>query len=64
MPAPTTNDGETTTVTDQSIPIFDADNHFYADREAFTKFLPDRFKGLVQYMDVKKGGRRLWSRGR
>lgn len=41
------------TVTDQSIPIFDADNHFYEDREAFTKFLPDRIKGLVQYVDVK-----------
>jgi hypothetical protein len=63
MPAPTTNDGETTTVTDQSIPIFDADNHFYADREVFTKFLPDRFKGLVQYVDVKKGRTKIMVKG-
>lgn len=41
------------TITDQLIPIFDADNHFYEDREAFTKFLPARFRGLVQYVDVK-----------
>jgi predicted TIM-barrel fold metal-dependent hydrolase len=35
-----------------SVPIFDADNHLYEDREAFTKFLPDRYRNLVQYIDV------------
>lgn len=35
------------------VPIFDADNHLYEDREAFTRFLPDRYKGVIQYVDVK-----------
>jgi predicted TIM-barrel fold metal-dependent hydrolase len=34
------------------IPIFDADNHLYETRDAFTKFLPDRYKGLVKYVEV------------
>ena len=35
-----------------SIPLFDADNHLYETREAFTKFLPDRYKGAIDYVDV------------
>jgi predicted TIM-barrel fold metal-dependent hydrolase len=35
------------------IPIFDADNHLYETREAFTKFLPDRYKGAIDYIDVR-----------
>ncbi|HUC38005.1 MAG TPA: amidohydrolase family protein [Acidimicrobiales bacterium] len=37
------------------VPIFDADNHMYETREAFTKFLPGKYKGAIQYVDV--GGR-------
>jgi len=34
------------------IPVFDADNHLYETREAFTKFLPDRYKSAIEYVDV------------
>jgi predicted TIM-barrel fold metal-dependent hydrolase len=34
------------------IPIFDADNHMYETRDAFTKFLPDRYKGAIKYLEV------------
>jgi predicted TIM-barrel fold metal-dependent hydrolase len=33
--------------------VFDADNHLYETRDAFTKFLPDRYKGAVDYVDVR-----------
>ncbi|HET6954560.1 MAG TPA: amidohydrolase family protein [Acidimicrobiales bacterium] len=33
-------------------PVFDADNHFYETDQAFTRHLPDRYKGAVQYVDV------------
>jgi hypothetical protein len=36
-------------------PIFDADNHMYETPEAFTKFLPPEYEGLIKY--VKVGGR-------
>src|ERR671917_156545 len=35
------------------IPVFDADNHLYETTEALTKFLPDRYKGAVDYVDVR-----------
>ncbi len=35
-----------------SVPLFDADNHLYETRDAFTKFLPDRYKGAIDYVDV------------
>jgi predicted TIM-barrel fold metal-dependent hydrolase len=34
-------------------PVFDADNHMYETREALTKHLPDRYSGLVRYVDVE-----------
>jgi predicted TIM-barrel fold metal-dependent hydrolase len=34
-------------------PIFDADNHLYETRDALTKFLPDRYKGVIDYVDVR-----------
>jgi predicted TIM-barrel fold metal-dependent hydrolase len=34
------------------VPIFDADNHLYETRDAFTKFLPDRYKDVVRYVDI------------
>ena len=33
-------------------PLFDADNHFYEGNDAFTRHLPDRFKGAIDYVDV------------
>jgi hypothetical protein len=34
------------------VPIFDADNHLYETREAFTKFLRDCYKDVVRYVDI------------
>jgi predicted TIM-barrel fold metal-dependent hydrolase len=34
------------------IPIFDADNHMYETRDAFTKFLPDRYRSEIRYVEV------------
>src|SRR3954453_9002868 len=34
------------------IPVIDADNHFYETRDAFTKFLPDAYKGAIKYVEV------------
>jgi predicted TIM-barrel fold metal-dependent hydrolase len=34
-------------------PVFDADNHLYETRDAFTKFLPDRYKGAIDYVEVR-----------
>ncbi|MBX6388363.1 MAG: amidohydrolase [Frankia sp.] len=33
-------------------PIFDADNHFYETREAFTKHLPAEYQGAIRYVEV------------
>lgn len=33
-------------------PVFDADNHLYETREALTKYLPDAYKGAIDYIDV------------
>ncbi len=35
-----------------STPLFDADNHLYETQDALTKYLPDRYKGAVDYIDV------------
>jgi predicted TIM-barrel fold metal-dependent hydrolase len=35
------------------IPVFDADNHLYETREALTKHLPDRYRGAVDYVEVR-----------
>jgi predicted TIM-barrel fold metal-dependent hydrolase len=33
-------------------PTFDADNHLYETRDAFTKFLPPAYEGVVKYVDI------------
>ena len=33
-------------------PVFDADNHMYENTEAFTKFLPKEYEGLIKYVQV------------
>jgi predicted TIM-barrel fold metal-dependent hydrolase len=42
MPAPTLD-----------IPVFDADNHLYETRDSLTKFLPDRYKRAIDYVEVR-----------
>ena len=34
------------------IPVFDADNHFYETTEAFTRYLPERYRSAIQYVEV------------
>ncbi|MCK9902062.1 amidohydrolase [Parafrankia colletiae] len=33
-------------------PIFDADNHLYETEDAFTRFLPEQYRGAVRYVQV------------
>jgi predicted TIM-barrel fold metal-dependent hydrolase len=33
--------------------VFDADNHLYETRDAFTRHLPKRYKGAIEYVDVR-----------
>jgi predicted TIM-barrel fold metal-dependent hydrolase len=33
--------------------VFDADNHMYETRDALTKFLPDRYKRVIDYVEVR-----------
>jgi predicted TIM-barrel fold metal-dependent hydrolase len=35
-----------------NIPLFDADNHMYETRDAFTKHLPDQFRGAIDYVEL------------
>lgn len=34
-------------------PVFDADNHLYETTDAFTKFLPEEYEGLIKYVEVE-----------
>jgi len=45
------------------IPVFDADNHLYETQDALTKFLPDRYKRAIDYVDVR-GRTKIVIRGR
>ena len=33
--------------------VFDADNHLYETQDAFTRYLPERYKGAIDYVDVR-----------
>ena len=33
-------------------PVFDADNHLYETRDALTRYLPDEYAGIIQYVEV------------
>jgi predicted TIM-barrel fold metal-dependent hydrolase len=35
------------------VPVFDADNHLYETRDAFTRHLPRQYRGAVDYVDVR-----------
>jgi len=43
-------------VRDRSLdyPVFDADNHMYENQEAFTKFLPPEYQGIVKYVEYDR----------
>jgi predicted TIM-barrel fold metal-dependent hydrolase len=43
-------------------PVFDADNHLYETEDALTRFLPDRYRGAIQYVQVK-GRKKIVVRG-
>ncbi|HTR71622.1 MAG TPA: amidohydrolase family protein [Mycobacteriales bacterium] len=34
-------------------PVFDADNHLYETRDAFTRHLPERYQRAIDYVDVR-----------
>ncbi|HEX4018624.1 MAG TPA: amidohydrolase family protein [Frankiaceae bacterium] len=34
-------------------PVFDADNHMYETKDAFTRYLPDQYKRAVDYVEVR-----------
>src|SRR5215207_5191889 len=34
-------------------PVFDADNHLYETRDAFTRHLPDQYRGAIDYVEVR-----------
>jgi predicted TIM-barrel fold metal-dependent hydrolase len=34
-------------------PLFDADNHLYETQDAFTRYLPDEFRGAIEYVQVR-----------
>jgi len=44
------------------IPVFDADNHLYETQDALTKFMPDRYKGAIDYVEVR-GRKKIVIRG-
>jgi predicted TIM-barrel fold metal-dependent hydrolase len=46
-----------------SIPLFDADNHLYETKDALTKYLPERYKGAIDYVEVR-GRTKIVVRGR
>ena len=35
-------------------PVFDADNHMYENQEAFTKFLPPEYEGIIKYVEYDR----------
>src|SRR4051812_40614116 len=41
-------------ITHRDVPYstFDADNHMYENRDAFTQFLPPEYQGLVKYVEI------------
>jgi predicted TIM-barrel fold metal-dependent hydrolase len=46
-----------------SLRVFDADNHLYETPDALTKYLPQKFKGAIQWVEIR-GRTRLALRGK
>jgi predicted TIM-barrel fold metal-dependent hydrolase len=42
--------------------VFDADNHLYETRDAFTRHLPDRYRGAIEYVELR-GRTKIMVRG-
>lgn len=40
-------------MTKPKYPVIDADNHLYETRDALTKYLPEKYKGAIDYVDVR-----------
>ncbi|ADP81320.1 amidohydrolase family protein [Pseudofrankia inefficax] len=40
-------------MTSPRFPVFDADNHLYETRDALTRHLPDGYRGLIDYIEVR-----------
>ena len=34
-------------------PVFDADNHLYETKDAFTRHLPDKYKRVIEYVELR-----------
>ncbi len=47
---------------DVSFPVFDADNHLYETRDALTRYLPDRYAGVIDFVEVR-GRTKIMVRG-
>lgn len=43
-------------------PVFDADNHFYETKDALTQFVPDAYKGAIEYIE-HRGRTKIMVRG-
>ena len=48
---------------DVPYPLFDADNHLYETEEALTKYLPEEYRGAIEYVQVR-GRTKIAIRGR
>lgn len=35
-------------------PLFDADNHLYESEDAFTRYLPEEYRGAIEYVRVRR----------
>ena len=44
--------GESSSGRRYEFPIFDADNHLYETRDAFTRYLPPEYEGLIGFADI------------
>ena len=33
-------------------PVFDADNHMYEATDAFTRYLPEQYAGVIKYVEI------------
>ena len=35
-------------------PVFDSDNHMYENPDAFTKFIPSEYEGIIKYVEYDR----------
>lgn len=63
MSANVPEQGSPAVIDTRSYELFDADNHFYETTESFTRYLPERYRSAIRYVDVD-GRKKLVLRGR